>query len=270
MTEGKILFTPGLEFDKKSVDRYRVAAKFMVKVASDCFNIRLPQVVSNCWEDSLELLYYSDHILDNLKSKEERTQFAQYCIECMFADPLDWDFLKFGNLNMDKSLARFRDNYSKLSKTSMNTLDVTLDLFERTEQLKEALTIKNISDARIVEGEKCSELLLNLGNNLEDFNDNERYKKWLKIFWRFGNLADLFIDFGDDIKKGVIQEPDTVQKRLELGKITIIELMKLIKLSNPWLIRNYIRAGKYLFDDKEGIMSDSFQLNELIVNSISI
>lgn len=241
----------GLKFNKKSAELYRRASKLMVNVAEQCFKIKLPQAISDCWGDTLELMYYADHVLDHIKDKDNRTEFAHHCIECMFADPLDWSYLDFGLPDMDQVLNQFRKNFISLQGINENVSDITLELFKKTEDLKKSLTIEEIADSRIIESETCAKLLLGIGNDLVDLTSKDEYIEWLNRFWRFGNLADLFIDFGDDVTDGLIQTPNTIQNRFKLGKIAIRELFKLLKLSNPWLVAKYVNACRSLIEDKQ-------------------
>lgn len=240
-----------VEFDSISANRYKSAAKFMVSAAGECFGIQIPPVVATCWENTLELMYYTDHILDHLQSASERQQFGQHAIECMFADPLDWEYLKFGETQLDQTLSSFRTNLLDTTVFDNKIADTTLELFEQTELVKQQITINGLATARSLEGQKCAKVLMELGNNLTEAFGSEKYKEWFNKFWEFGNIADLFIDYKDDVDQNLLQTENNLANRLLLGKIAVKELFELVRLSTPWLIAKYIKAGKYLLDDRQ-------------------
>ena len=76
--EGEIVFGKEVEFDYASAEKYKLAAKFMVQVAEQCFNLKMPREIADCWGDTLELMYYIDHVLDHIKTPYDRTQFMNY------------------------------------------------------------------------------------------------------------------------------------------------------------------------------------------------
>jgi len=256
-TERKIVLDNAVSFETDSVEKYRLAAMFMAVVAENCFEIELPVQVVECWRATLELMYYADHVLDHVGEANDKLNFSLHCIECMFADPLDWEYLKFGEPNMDRSLDNFRINFVRTSGVDGELSETAYEIFEHSERLKEQTEIDGVVETRVTEAERCAELLLQIGNNPVSAEGRENYGDWLRKFWRFGNMADLIIDFRDDYENGIVRTPNDRKNYLVLIKAAVAEFVGLAKFNNPWLIKNYIRAGYYLMMDKEACTENS-------------
>lgn len=57
----------------------------------------------------------------------------------------------------------------------------------------------------------CADFLLQIDNDPVNEDGEDDYSNWFTRFWRFGNIADLAIDFHDDYNNGIVQTSNSMR-----------------------------------------------------------